>query len=207
MHAKPPDQRHIFVQKLVDCAGTQRSVATGYPRDILDKLKGNTTPTAPVELNERVAFEYHHRICDLVRAEYCPGYYRNQSLSDSWDGGQARAEQEIRPGKSTGPPISSTTTTATTTSTFQYVALVAETMTARNGIRSVQVRSHLQNPHEGNSSGSAYQPYGALNRTAHGNLISGRTGRLAERLHPGQGNCERRPSGTAITPQRAPIRR
>lgn len=86
-----------FVQRLVDCSGTQPSVATGYLRDILDELKGNTMPTAPVELDERAAFEHHHRICDLVRDEDCPDYYRNQSVQDSWEGWQARAEQEIRP--------------------------------------------------------------------------------------------------------------
>ncbi|MFJ4454435.1 hypothetical protein ACIP1G_11160 [Pseudomonas sp. NPDC089392] len=86
-----------FVQRLVDCSGTQPSVATGYLRDILDELKGNTKPTAPVDLDERAAFEHHHRICDLVRDEDCPDYYRNQSVQDSWEGWQARAEQEIRP--------------------------------------------------------------------------------------------------------------
>lgn len=86
-----------FVQRLVDCSGTQPSVATGYLRDILDELKGNTTPTAPVERDERAAFEDHHRICDLVRDEDCPEDYRNQSVQDSWKGWQARAEQEIRP--------------------------------------------------------------------------------------------------------------
>ena len=86
-----------FVQRLVDCSGTQPSVATGYLRDILDELKGNTKPTAPVERNERAAFEHHHRICDLVRDDDCPDDYRNQSVQDSWEGWQARAEQEIRP--------------------------------------------------------------------------------------------------------------
>ncbi|MDP9557808.1 UNVERIFIED_ORG: hypothetical protein J2W65_003456 [Pseudomonas parafulva] len=86
-----------FVQRLVDCSGTQPSVATGYLRDILDELKGNTTPTAPVERDERAAFEDNHRICDLVRDEDCPEDYRNQSVQDSWEGWQARAEQEIRP--------------------------------------------------------------------------------------------------------------
>ncbi|MBK5004096.1 DUF3850 domain-containing protein [Pseudomonas sp. S32] len=86
-----------FVQRLVDCSGTQPSVATGYLRDILDELKGNTKPTAPVERDERAAFEHHHRICDLVRDEDCPDDYRNQSVQDSWEGWQARAEQEIRP--------------------------------------------------------------------------------------------------------------
>ncbi|WJD60633.1 hypothetical protein [Pseudomonas kurunegalensis] len=86
-----------FVQRLVDCSGTQPSVATGYLRDILDELKGNTTPTAPVDRDERAAFEHHHRICDLVRDEDCPEDYRNQSVQDSWEGWQARAEWEIRP--------------------------------------------------------------------------------------------------------------
>ncbi|MFG0272404.1 DUF3850 domain-containing protein [Pseudomonas sp. zjy_14] len=86
-----------FVQRLVDCSGIQPSVATGYLRDILDELKGNTTPTAPVERDERAAFEHHHRICDLVRDEDCQDYYRNQSVQDSWEGWQARADQEIRP--------------------------------------------------------------------------------------------------------------
>ena len=80
-----------FVQRLVDCAGTQPSVATGYLRDILDELKGNAKPTAPVERDERAAFEHHHRICDLVRDEDCPEEYRNQSVQDSWEGWQARA--------------------------------------------------------------------------------------------------------------------
>ncbi|WP_146048999.1 hypothetical protein [Pseudomonas putida] len=86
-----------FVQRLVDCSGTQPSVATGYLRDILDELKGNTKPSAPVDLDERAAFEHHHRVCDLVRDEDCPDYYRNQSVQDSWEGWQARAEQEVRP--------------------------------------------------------------------------------------------------------------
>lgn len=38
-----------FVQRLVDCAGIQQSVATGYLRDILDVLKGNPVPSAPAE--------------------------------------------------------------------------------------------------------------------------------------------------------------
>lgn len=48
-----------FVQRMVECAGTQQSVATGYVRDILDLLKGNATPSAPVEL-QRMTFEYAH---------------------------------------------------------------------------------------------------------------------------------------------------
>lgn len=43
----------VFVERLVYCAGTQQSVATGYLRDVLDVLKGNKTPTAPVERDER----------------------------------------------------------------------------------------------------------------------------------------------------------
>ncbi|WP_233456901.1 hypothetical protein [Pseudomonas monteilii] len=101
-HADPGEVERLtkakaFVQRLVDCAGTQPSVATGYLRDILDELKGNTTATAPVERDERAAFEHHHRICDLERDEDCPDYYRNQSVQDSWEGWQARAEQETRP--------------------------------------------------------------------------------------------------------------
>ncbi|USS53694.1 hypothetical protein [Pseudomonas kermanshahensis] len=46
-----------FVQRLVDCAGTQPSVATGYLRDILDELKGNTTPTRDAERGEKAASE------------------------------------------------------------------------------------------------------------------------------------------------------
>ncbi|MBF8660817.1 Lar family restriction alleviation protein [Pseudomonas putida] len=80
-----------FVQRLVDCSGTQPSVATGYLRDILDELKGNTKPTAPVERDERASFEHHHRVCDLVRDEDCTEDYRNQSVQDSWEGWQARA--------------------------------------------------------------------------------------------------------------------
>jgi hypothetical protein len=48
-----------FVQRMVECAGTQQSVATGYVRDILDVLQGNATPSAPVEL-QRLTFEYAH---------------------------------------------------------------------------------------------------------------------------------------------------
>lgn len=48
-----------LVQRMVECAGIQQSVATGYVRDILDLLKGNATPSAPVEL-QRMTFEYVH---------------------------------------------------------------------------------------------------------------------------------------------------
>ena len=53
-----------FVQRMVECAGTQQSVATGYVRDILDMLKGNATPSAPVEL-QRMNFEYAHADGDI----------------------------------------------------------------------------------------------------------------------------------------------
>ncbi|NQD72952.1 hypothetical protein [Pseudomonas sp. CM27] len=48
-----------FVQRMVECAGAQQSVATGYVRDILDVLKGSAAPSAPVEL-QRMSFEYVH---------------------------------------------------------------------------------------------------------------------------------------------------
>ncbi|MDT3716271.1 hypothetical protein [Pseudomonas soli] len=48
-----------FVQRMVECAGIQQSVATGYVRDILDVLKGSAAPSAPVEL-QRMTFEYVH---------------------------------------------------------------------------------------------------------------------------------------------------
>ncbi|WP_336848654.1 hypothetical protein [Pseudomonas juntendi] len=52
-----------FVQRLVDCAGTQPSVATAYLRDILDELKGNTAPTAPGEHNENAALKVEPDPC------------------------------------------------------------------------------------------------------------------------------------------------
>ncbi|MDD2133328.1 hypothetical protein [Pseudomonas kurunegalensis] len=65
-----------FVQRMVECAGTQQSVATGYVRDILDVLKGNATPRAPVEIDELRT--------DLSNLEVC-GDRPSADIPDSHD--------------------------------------------------------------------------------------------------------------------------
>ncbi|WP_085598673.1 hypothetical protein [Pseudomonas sp. B10(2017)] len=87
-----------FVQRLVDCAGTQPSVATGYLRDILDELKGNTTPTAPVEHNENEAFERwaRSRLTPLNLRLDEIGLYHDLVAGTAHDAWQARAALEIK---------------------------------------------------------------------------------------------------------------
>ncbi|WEZ90402.1 hypothetical protein P3R38_09115 [Pseudomonas sp. NyZ480] len=87
-----------FVQRLVDCAGTQPSVATGYLRDILDELKGNTTPTTPVEHNENAAFESwaRSRLTPLNLRLDEIGLYHDLVAGTAHDAWQARAALEIK---------------------------------------------------------------------------------------------------------------
>jgi len=87
-----------FVQRLVDCAGTQPSVATGYLRDILDELKGNTTPTAPVAHNENAAFESwaRSRLTPLNLRLDEIGLYHDLVAGTAHDAWQARAALEIK---------------------------------------------------------------------------------------------------------------
>lgn len=87
-----------FVRRLVDCAGTQPSVATGYLRDILDELKGNTTPTAPVEHNENAAFESwaRSRLTPLNLRLDEIGLYHDLVAGTAHDAWQARAALEIK---------------------------------------------------------------------------------------------------------------
>ncbi|MDD1982392.1 hypothetical protein [Pseudomonas asiatica] len=87
-----------FVQRLVDCAGTQPSVATGYLRDILDELKGNTTPTAPVAHNENAAFEIwaRSRLTPLNLRLDEIGLYHDLVAGTAHDAWQARAALEIK---------------------------------------------------------------------------------------------------------------
>lgn len=87
-----------FVQRLIDCAGTQPSVATGYLRDILDELKGNTTPTAPVAHNENAAFESwaRSRLTPLNLRVDEIGLYHDLVAGTAHDAWQARAALEIK---------------------------------------------------------------------------------------------------------------
>ncbi|WP_423812374.1 hypothetical protein [Pseudomonas asiatica] len=87
-----------FVQRLVDCAGTQPSVATGYLRDILDELKGNTPPTAPVAHNENAAFESwaRSRLTPLNLRLDEIGLYHDLIAGTAHDAWQARAALEIK---------------------------------------------------------------------------------------------------------------
>ena len=87
-----------FVQRLVDCAGTQPSVATGYLRDILDELKGNTTPTAPVAHNENASFESwaRSRLTPLNLRLDEIGLYHDLVAGTAHDAWQARAALEIK---------------------------------------------------------------------------------------------------------------
>ncbi|MFS0827638.1 hypothetical protein [Pseudomonas phoenicis] len=65
----------------------------GFIRRI-EALSASAEPSAPVEIDERAAFEYHHRVWNLARDEDCPEDYRNPSIQDSWEGWQARAALE-----------------------------------------------------------------------------------------------------------------
>ncbi|MCE1007164.1 hypothetical protein [Pseudomonas monteilii] len=95
---KRMDKATAFVQRLVDCSGTQPSVATGYLRDILDELKGNTTPTAPVAHNENAAFESwaRSRLTPLNLRLDEIGLYHDLVAGTAHDAWQARAALEIK---------------------------------------------------------------------------------------------------------------
>ena len=96
----------VFVQRLVDCAGTQQSVATGYVRDILDVLKGNAAPSGPVARDERAEYEAacHRRAkangrsyqSHYFRRSQATGAYLNSNAQFGWEVWQMRAGLEVK---------------------------------------------------------------------------------------------------------------
>ncbi|MGK0158799.1 hypothetical protein [Pseudomonas mosselii] len=97
-----------LVQRMLDCAGTQPSVATGYLRDILNVLRGKVTPSSPVVRDERAEFEACirrewpmapiSRKRDLLpKDDPCYGDYCDEPLQRAWIGWQMRASLERKP--------------------------------------------------------------------------------------------------------------
>ncbi|MFJ2379867.1 hypothetical protein [Pseudomonas protegens] len=79
-----------FVERLVYCAGTQQSVATGYLRDILEVLKGGEVPSDPVERDERADFlAWACREYEVGAEEELNE--RNVVVIQNWAGWKARA--------------------------------------------------------------------------------------------------------------------
>ena len=82
--AEPTEEMRQAGAQYAEC-GISANAVFGY-RAML-----NAAPVASAPADERAAFEYHARACELTRDEDAPEDYRNPHVQEYWSGWKARA--------------------------------------------------------------------------------------------------------------------